>query len=262
MTEKKINEKENSKKIPIKLNTALGFAYLHSVNHHLLFIKSRILSKELQKLEKKKTKSGLEKLVNRQEQELIRIEIMATTVHYAEIFASLLLGMKKYRQFHKFLLEYKVSEIIDFYKNLPKRKPQYVAKILQYPYPNKYVDQRLHGDLKKTISDVTIELKKLAKFYLTFRSFYNSYKHGFRIMTFSPGEEPPGDPDEIFTAYFEDPRKLNTMRSVNTRKNVTTALDLCEFIFKFLDNAQNIFEQRVMRKEKQFTINVLHKQPQ
>lgn len=242
-------------KIPISIDTTLGFAYLNSVNHHSLFLKSALLKKELGKLQKKKLKSNLAKIGNNQMQELLRIEIITNTVHYAETFASLLLAMRKYRRFHKFLLEYKIDEIIDFYTNLPKKKPQYVAKILQYPYPNKFVDNRFHPDLQKTIKQASDELKRLAKFYLELRQFYNSYKHGFRLLTTYPDDTG----DDIMTFYFSDKGQLRTMRIVNTRDHVDEALDLCSFIFRFLDNAENIFRQRKLEKKNEFSMTLLSK---
>lgn len=242
-------------KIPIALKTTLGFAYLNSANHQLLFMKSKILKKELEKLQKKKTKSNVDEMANHQFQELIRIEILTNTVHYAEIFASILLGMSKYKAFHKFLLDYNVNEIIDFYTNIPKRKPQYIAKILQYPYPNKYVDKRLHADLNSTINDARKELKELAKFYLSFRVFYNSYKHGFRLLTTWPED----DFKSILTWYFHESDKLNSGKAIRTIDHVDSALSLCEFIFRFLENAEDHFSQRHMQKKNELTINLWRK---
>ena len=242
-------------KVPISLKTAMGFAYLNSINHQLLFIKSIRLKKELEKLQKKKIKSNTDEMANHQLQEITRIEILTNTVHYAEIFASILIGMNKYKTFHKFLLDYNVNEIINFYTKLPKRKPQYIAKILQYPYPNKYVDKRLHIDLNQTINDARKELKELARFYLSFRVFYNSYKHGFRLLTMWPDD----DVKSISTWYFYDSKKLNSGRNIQTKNYVDSALSLCSFIFRFLDNAQDLFSQRVMQKKNEFKMNLLTK---
>jgi|APSaa5957512535_1039671.scaffolds.fasta_scaffold03661_13 hypothetical protein len=244
-------------KIPVTKNMALGFIYLNSYNHHLLYMKSQIMSKELKRLQKLKPKEYSDREVNNLSQELIRIELICNTVHYAEVFASVLLAMKKHKQISKFLLEYQVSEIKQFYKDLPKRKPQYIAKILQYPYPNKYVDKTLHKDLKITISQAHAELKKLSKFYLRWQEFYNSYKHGFRTFSSWPDEKS----DDTMTGYFAEKGKLDSFKVVIPQKHMEDVSDLCIFMLRFLDNAQKMFSQRVLEQKKEFSMTLLQKNP-
>lgn len=239
----------------VSKNTALGYIYLNSYNHHLLWMKSQIMSKELKRLGKLKPKSYPEREVNNLFQELIRIELVCNTVHYAEVFASVLLAMRKHKQVHKYLLEYKISDIKQFYNDLPKRKPQYIAKILQYPYPNKYVDKTLHKDLRLTISQAHEELKKLSKFYLMWNEFYNSFKHGFRTFSSWPDEKS----DDTMTGYFAEKGKLDSFKLVVPQRHMKDVSDLCSFMFHFLDNAQKMFSERVLEKKKTVTMNMLQR---
>ncbi len=247
--------KNKMTKIPVSKNNALGFIYLNSYNYHLLWMKFKIMQKELKKLQKTKSKIYSNREFNNLSQELIRIELICNTVHYAEVFASVLLAMKKYKQISKYLLEYQISDIKQFYKDLPKRKPQYIAKLLQYPYPNKFVDKILRKDLKLTISQAHEELTKLSKFYLTWQEFYNSYKHGFRTFSSWPDEKS----NDTMTGYFSEKGKLDSFKFVIPQNHMDDVDDLCNFMFHFLDNAQNMFSQRVLEKKREFSMTLLQK---
>ena len=247
--------KEKITKIPITKNTALGYFYLNSYNHHLLWMKHQIMSKELKRLQKLKPKTYSDRESNNLLQELIRIELVCNAVHYAEVFASVLLAMKKHKQVAKYLLEYKISEIKQFYNDLPKRKPQYIAKILQYPYPNKYVDKSLHKDLRLTLSHAHSELKTLSKFYLMWQKFYNSYKHGFRTFSTWPDEKS----NDTMTGYFAEKGRMDSFKVVVPQKHMKDVSDLCSFMFRFLDNAQKIFSQKVLEQKKEFSMTLWQK---
>ncbi|MCH7648562.1 MAG: hypothetical protein IIA83_08150 [Thaumarchaeota archaeon] len=122
--------------MPRKAEYTMAMLMAMQPSHHLLYMKSRIMKRTLDNpnwwLKKPIDDSELRLLTK----ELLRIEIIATTVHYAEVFASTLIAMKRYKRFHKFLLEYKPSEIIKFYKGMTKRRSNYVAGLIQYPQIN------------------------------------------------------------------------------------------------------------------------------
>ncbi len=96
--------------------------------------------------------------------EAIRIEIIATTIHYAEVFAATLLAMRKYKRFHKFLIDYKVWEIEKFYGEITQRNKSYVTGLLQYPQLHKIQPETTRKYFNQSAKDAHKELKALAKF--------------------------------------------------------------------------------------------------
>ncbi|MDE1812750.1 MAG: hypothetical protein KGH85_07790 [Thaumarchaeota archaeon] len=186
--------------------------------------------------------------------ELLRIELIANTIHYAETFASVLLAMQRYKRFHKFLLKYQVAEIKEFYQNIPKRRSSYIAKILQYPQMYQVKSPELRNDFKKSIEDAHDELKILGEFYLNWLDFYNSYKHGFRVFASKP------NPDDDFTvSCILDKEKLNAFKIEMTTDSIDKSFSLCEFMFKFLSNVESTFSQRVLQKKDQFEMQLFTK---
>lgn len=233
--------------MPHKTETALSLLLTMQPRHGLLFIKSKIIKKALDNPEL----FSREKLNDKEQEllvkELLRIELIATTVHYAETFAATLLAMRKYKRFHKFLLEYNIKEIRDFYTNIDKRRPSYITKLLQYPQPYQIQPKEFRKEIKKSVSDAHKELKILSKFYFKWIDFYNSYKHGFRVFASKP------NPNEDFTlTCYPTKEKLNSFQIAHTKNEIRKILDLCEFMFKFLSNAESTFSQRVLEEKTQF----------
>src|SRR5438132_1209396 len=137
---------------------AIVMSLLHG--HYLLFIKSRIMKAALDD-----PNHLLKSLIEEKEhelvlKELIRIEIIATAIHYAEVFAASLIAMRRYKRFHKFLLDYEIPEIIDFYKNITGRRLTYILNLLQYPKLNLIQDKKLRSEVIASAHDVKSELKR------------------------------------------------------------------------------------------------------
>lgn len=238
-----------------KTETAMAVLMAMQPSHHLLYIKSRIMKRALDN-----PNFGLKKPIDDKELELLtgellRIEIIATTIHYAEVFASRLLAMKKYKRFHKFLLEYYPSEIIKFYKNMNKKNSSYVSSLLQYPRMNRILPDESKKEIEKSVRDVRLELNKLAKFYLKWHDFYNSYKHGFRVFASKPN---PYD-DFTLAGYITDPKSLNSFQVRLTNDKIEEALDYCDFMFKILSTTEDIFIQHKIRKSDKMKISVYKK---
>lgn len=240
--------------MPHKTETALSLLLTMQPRHGLLFIKSGIIKKALDNpslFSKGKLDDKEQELLVK---ELLRIELIATTIHYAETFAATLLAMKKYKRFHKFLLEYNIKEIRDFYADIAKRRPSYITKLLQYPQPYQIQSKEIKEEIRKSISDAHKELKILSKFYFRWIDFYNSYKHGFRVFASKP------NPNENFTlTCYPTKEKLNSFQIAYTKNEIRRTLDLCEFMFKFLSNAESTFSQRVLEKKKQFETTLFTK---
>lgn len=184
--------------------------------------------------------------------ELIRIEIIATTLHYAEVFAATLLAMRRYRRFHKFLSEYEIPEIIDFYTQIPRRRLTYFLSLLQYPTLRQVQQEELRTELIESARDIQTELKSLARFYLEWRDFYNAYKHGLRLFAGKP------NPDEDFTtvSYLNKNERLDTVVLRLTEEEANIALELCEFMVKILSNAESVFGHYTLMKERKFKFTI------
>ena len=228
--------------------------------HHLLFMKSHIMNRAMDDLSWMKKSDEVDKEDLRESElltkEFIRLELVANTVHYAEVFAASLLAMKKYTRLHKFLLEYQPREIIDFYKQIPKKPISYVTKLLQYPAFHQMLPSPTKDELHLSIKEIHKEFKNLAKFYLVWHDMYNSYKHGLRIVVGKP------NPYEDFTvlAYPFSVDKLDTMRMHRTDEEVEKCLRLCEFMWKILNNTESNFLQSILEKKgySDFTTEIFH----
>jgi len=238
-----------------KAESTMAMLMAMQPSHHLLYVKSRIMKKTLDNPELFQKKTIDDKELDLLTKELVRIEIIATAVHYAEVFASKLIAMKRYKWFHKFLLEYKPSEIIKFYKDISKRRNNYVANLLQYPQVSLVQPEDSKKEIKESVQQIHSEINKLAKFYLKWHDFYNSYKHGFRVFASKP------NPDDDFTlaGYITDPKSLNSFRIQMTSEHVEEALDYCEFMFRILSNAEDVFVQRKIEKKDKMKMTIFTK---
>ena len=234
----------NSHSLMIKSGES-GLALLLAMQHahHLLYIKSGIMKRAmndlswLQKIES--DDKEFEKESELLTKELIRLELIANTVHYAEVFAASLLAMKRFKRFHKFLLEYKPREIIEFYKQIPNKSIDYVTSLLQYPPLHRAKPLSIKDELLESLNEMHDEIKTIAHFYLNWHEVYNAYKHGLRIAVSKP------NPSEDFTvlAYPFSTEQLDTMKIHRTDEEVEKCISLCEFMWKILNNAESNFIQ-------------------
>ena len=156
--------------MPSKSENTMAMVMAIQQSHHLLYIKSRIMKKVLDDPDSFMTTSIEDKEQDLLIKGLIEIEIIATTIHYAEVFASRLIAMKKYKRMQKYLLEYKVSNVKEFYKNVKKRPSNYIASLLQY-HPVHHLNQEIKEEFKASIRDIHSELNKLSDFYLNGMTF-------------------------------------------------------------------------------------------
>ena len=189
--------------------------------------------------------------------ELIRLELIANTVHYAEVFAASLLAMMKFKQFHKFLLEYSPTEIIEFYKQIKEKPMDYVAKLFEYPPLDKTVPSSGKDELIESLKEMHDEINNVGRFYLNWHEVYNAYKHGLRIAFGKP------NPSEEFTiiAYPISTKQLDTMRMHLTEDETEKCISLCEFMWKILNNTESNFTQLVLEKKENsdFTTKIFHR---
>lgn len=238
-----------------ELGAAAFLAMQHG--HHLLFLKSIIMRKAMNDLKLWLDTPPEDLETELLFKELIKIEIISTTVHYAEVFAATQLGMLKYRRFHKYLQEYSLSQITNFYKRIASRKLPYIMKLLQYPPIDKVNPEEFRQELTDSALLVHNKLKELAQFYLKWREFYNTYKHGMRLIAGKP------NPEENFTVigYLLKNQPLDQITVITADDEPEKCWVLCQFMFNVLQNSESVFAHRTLLKEEKFDMRIYGHKP-
>jgi len=235
----------------------LGLARILSTyqSHPWLFFKVKMLERVLQnfhswfpEIEFNDEKASLV-------HEMIRLEILVTTVHYAEVLAANILAFRERRKrFHRILLSYKVSEVIDFYEKMKHRRLSYIAKLLGYPALFQITDEKGRETLKTSCEYVKRRLSEIGDFYLRFNSLYNAYKHGFRVGV-AQSAPPPGFEPYAFTLWPPDREKLDeaiVMRLGQPEKEI----EMCAFMVSLLNAITETFSQRILNRKPSFTTRI------
>ena len=169
-------------------------------------------------------------------QGFIKIEITVSVVQFAEIFGIYLLCFhERKKEFHKKLLDYMVSEVNDFYKNIEKRRIPYFRKILGYPAFNQIFDKKSSIKLNESSKNFKKKLLLISNFYLKYKFLYNSYKHGLRIFpmfdkNYSSGIMVINRDKESITLYNVD---------------IDEAVELIKWMMPVLQNTLKVFKERI-----------------
>jgi len=225
--------------------------------HPWLFFKVKMLEKALKNFSSWFPEIEVEDERASLVHEMIRLEMVVTTVHYAEVFAANLLAFKKKRKrFHKTLLSYRVSEVTDFYKKIKRRKLPYIASLLGYPALFQVPDEKQRELLMKSCKKVQEKLSEIADYYLTHLQLYNAYKHGFRIGVLQQAPPPEiAPPDFEPFAFIMQPLNKNKLNRVKFQRigKVEKEVELCNFMVNVLTAVTETFSQRVLEKKETFT---------
>ena len=187
--------------------------------------------------------------------QMIMLEIFVTTLHYAEVLAANLLAFRKKRKrFHKTLLHYKGSDVIQFYKKIKHRKLSYVANLLGYP-PLFQVDSgEGRKALKESCEYVRQRLSEIGDLYLRFNSLYNSYKHGLRVgvaQSFDPKDSTP----YAFVVWPPLKEKLDQVMVMRLGKP-EKEIEMCEFMVAVLHAVTQTYTKRILKNEESFNVVV------
>jgi hypothetical protein len=131
-----------------------------------------------------KTKDELERM-----QQLLRLQAIIKSCQYGENLAAFVIAfLSTYDDENQEMLgmfnkisRYGIREIIGFYKNMIKRKNDYVAKFYGYPPLNlQFPKPRSFFELScKNIKETLVEVGQLC---IEFHEFYKVTKHGYRIF--------------------------------------------------------------------------------
>ena len=189
------------------------------------------------------------------------IEIICESVSYSELLgAYLLVFSKKDPVVQKMLLKYNVGEVVNLFKNLENQNIEGIAKIIGYPSlsefePNLNNQEEIIKDFRQSLLNIKEELKRIAKFYLEHREFYNDYKHGFRIF---PTTSSPSDSTTFgITVQIKDGEILN-QAILYTKdildKKAEEALHISNRITQILDVLIPVFRERFVEDKKTFSL--------
>lgn len=236
----------------------VGLAQLLSMyqSHGWLFFKVRMLKKLLQNFDSWFPEMNVENEEASLIHQMIKLEIVVTTVHYAEVLAANLVAFRKRRKrFHKTLLSYKGSDIIEFYVRIKHRPLSYVAKLLGYPAFFQIQSKKGRETLRSSCEYVKKRLSEIGDYYLRFNSLYNAYKHGFRIGVFESAPPPDYEP---YSAIMWPPEKDKLDQAIIMRLGLGAEFEyeMCQFMFSLLNSVTDTFIQRIMKKKLSFTTRV------
>jgi len=222
-------------------------------SHPWLYFKVKMLQRSLKNFDswfpEIKGEDGEARLVH----QMIMLEIFVTTLHYAEVLAANLLAFRKKRKgFHKTLLHYKGSEVIEFYKKVKHRKLSYIANLLGYPPLFQLDSEEGRKALKKSCKYVKQRLSGIGDLYLRFNSLYNSYKHGLRVCvaeSFDPKDSTP----YAFVAWPPVKEKLDQVMIMRLGRPAKE-IEMCEFMVSVLHAVTETYRKRILKGEKTFTV--------
>ena len=178
-------------------------------------------------------------------QTLIKLEIVLTTIHCAEILASYLLAFEKQgKTIQRTLFKYQVKEVKDFYGSIKKQRMSYIAKIFSYPQPYRVKGQEAKDLIKKSCAKIKKILIEIAEYYNTNTDLYNSYKHGMRISSFMSGENP--EESHGIIGYLTPHRTFYPAKVTFTRIDHKKAVELTRTMTNLLLNSKNNFSNKIL----------------
>jgi len=232
----------------------VGLAHVLSMyqSYPWLLFKVEILKKSLENFDSWLPEIEVDNKDSSLIHEMIKLETVVTTVHYAEVLAANLLAFRKGRKrFHKALLSYKGDAIFSFYAQIKHRPLSYIAKLLGYPALFQIRSPKERAILRNSCKYVKKRLFEIGKYHLMFNSLYNAYKHGFRIGVFETGT-----PEEkLYPVILWPPEreKLAQATIVRLGLDVKPEHEMCQFMTSLLGSVTETFIQRVMKREASFT---------
>lgn len=183
---------------------------------------------------------------------MIKLEILVSTVHFAEVFAANLLSLSTYEKaYHKKLLEYNTGEIKDFYSNISSRSINYVARLLCYPELEQIDDSNILSEVTESCSLVKDFINEIGGYYLSNLDIYNAYKHGFRIGLAEAINE--NDSNSFMQLIY--PISKDNLAEVVIRHelNIEKENSYCIKMYKILNSAINTFSERIIDEKNEFS---------
>lgn len=120
---------------------------------------------------------------------MLRAESTSFVVKYAEDLASLSMAFSKTQvTLQDTLKTYKVRDIKQFYANINEKSQEYFRKVLGYPIIEEIGDHKKAELVKQSQINAIEVFKEVGSFYFKYDDFYNSYKHGLRLIPCTSAE--------------------------------------------------------------------------
>ncbi|MCJ7455716.1 hypothetical protein MUP07_03100 [Candidatus Bathyarchaeota archaeon] len=126
----------------------------------------------------------------------------------------------------KNLAEYKTGDIVNFYRDIKKRKPEYFANLHGYP-PLHLQQSDVHAVLLRSCRQLAAYLGHVSDEYLTLRELHNACKHGMRAFFGHVTDKRTGG-EVVAVAYVNEDAKVMTVEF--PPETVKELHDLCSGI--------------------------------
>jgi len=123
------------------------------------------------------------------------------------------------------LAKYKTGEIVNFYRDVQKRGPDYFANLHGFP-PLKLQRYNARRRLVLSCRQLAAVIDLIADEYLNLRELHNSYKHGTRVSFWTLQEE--GKPEVPTIIYIDEDARVEAIAF--PRDVVDELYDLCKQI--------------------------------
>lgn len=132
---------------------------------------------------------GMPKLLQEKAQGVVILELVAKFCESAEDLAAfgiafateLYMDALAPEDVWKKHAEYEPGDIVNFYRDIDKRKPEYFANL--YGYPPLHLQQSdVRAVLLRSCRQLAAYLGHIATEYLALRELHNSFKHGMRVF--------------------------------------------------------------------------------
>ena len=121
--------------------------------------------------------------------QILEIEYITKFCHYAENLGCISIAFnsvfedftEEIHDIFKNFLDYRVDQIIEFFSHVDSMSLSHIAKILGYPPPG-IQSPEIKIAFELSCKNASEMFKNVGDLYLELRQFYNSYKHGYRIL--------------------------------------------------------------------------------
>jgi len=152
---------------------------------------------------------ALPKLLQEKAQGVLILELVAKFCESAEDLAafSIAFATELYmdalapQDVWKNLAEYATGDVVNFYRDIGKRKPEYFANLHGYP-PLHLQQSDVGATLLRSCRQLAAYLGHIAGQYLTLRELHNSFKHGMRVFYGHTTDESTGR-EVVAVAYVD-----------------------------------------------------------
>lgn len=169
---------------------------------------------------------------------MLRAESVSLVVKYAEDLASLSIAFSRNQvALQDTLKTYRVRDIKKFYKSINGKSQEYFRRVLGYPIVEDIDDPTEAKQVRNSQMNAKEAFNDIASFYVKHDDFYNSYKHGLRIIPCTSAEgwdigklEKGGITEVLYFSNQANDLQFETLDSEVYEKS----LDLAGKIFRLL----------------------------